>query len=137
MASFIYQLTQRKFNSHGTMCKALTHTHTPSNKEPVMGRLIKIVTLAVKLTFCPHFFPQVGNLGVQSSLGEAIYVYLSDKQYYRLSLMRIVQRLFNDSFQNSVVGVAEIIALGLAKGKGTNNDRKSPRVSRATLKLKW
>lgn len=59
-------------------------------------------------------FPHVGNFGVQSSLGEAIYVCLSDKQYYRLSLMSIVQRLFNDFAQISVVGVAEIIALGLA-----------------------
>lgn len=102
-----------------------------------MGSLIKIAIVAGKLTFCPSMSPQVGNLGVQSSLGEAIYVSLSDKQYYRLILMSIVQRLFNDFFQISVAGVAEIIALGLATGKGTNNDRKSPRVSRATLKLKW
>lgn len=125
-ASFIYQLTQRKFNSLDTTCKALTHTHThtqvhactnittPSNTEAVTSRLIKIVIVAGKLTFCPNLSPQVGNFGVQSSLGEAIYVSLSDKQDYRLSLMSIVQRLFNDFSQISVVGVAEIIAMGLA-----------------------
>lgn len=102
-----------------------------------MGSLIKIVTAVVELTFCPYFSPQVGKLGVQSSLGKAIYVCLCDKQYYRQSLMRIVQRLFNDFFQISVVRVAEIIALGLAKERGTNNDRKRPGVSKATLKLKW
>lgn len=51
---------------------------------------------------------------VQSSLKEAIYISLPDKQNYRLSLMSIVQRLFNDFSQISVAGVGEIIALGLA-----------------------
>lgn len=40
--------------------------------------------------------------------------FLSDKQDYRLSLMSRVQRLFNDFYKISVVGVTEIIALGLA-----------------------
>lgn len=49
--------------------------------------------------------PQVGHFRVQSSLGEAIYVSPPDKQYYRLSLMSIVQRLFNDFSQISGVGL--------------------------------
>lgn len=65
--------------------------------------------------------PQVGHFRVQSSLGEAVCVSLPDKQHYGLSLMSIVQRLFNDFSQIGVVGVAEIIALGLAADEGKGN----------------
>lgn len=43
-----------------------------------------------------------------------LYAYFPDKQDHILSLMSTVQRLFNDFSQISIVGVAEIIALGLA-----------------------
>lgn len=126
---FHLPINKEDIQQPGHLCVEHTNTHTcshthtrvhtfrnitkPLNTEAVT-RLIKTVTVASKLTFCPNLYSQVGNFGVQSTLGEAIYVCPSDKQDYRLSLMSIDQRLFNDFSQISVVGVAEIIALGLA-----------------------
>lgn len=79
-------------------------------------------------------------------MGGATYDSLSNKRDYRLSLMRGVQRLFNDSSRISVVGVAEIIVLGFAE-RERNRERAREQtmtrkmsilgVGRATLKLKW
>lgn len=51
----------------------------------------------------------MGIFGVRSSLTEMIYVLLITMT---TDLMSMVQRLFNDFSQISVVGVSEIIALG-------------------------